>query len=222
MPSIGSGSMDTQTEHRAVESSFSATPTIVTATRFEFLLTRLIVRHGLVVHAGMRLERLNSSAHLGGPLVLCGLAGSLVRELTPGTVLIPDNVFTVDGQRFQCDAGLVRTLRAGAIKLGFRPVDGHLLTAPHIVTGAERAVWAKQGFIAADMEAAILAESNTAFATVRVILDSPSRSMSDAWESPAKALMHLDGWRELGWLAWAAPRYSVRAARIAAAAIDQT
>ncbi|HLI52372.1 MAG TPA: hypothetical protein VKU87_11270 [Thermomicrobiaceae bacterium] len=219
--------MATPTERAGKEPEFSDSPTIVTATRFEYLLTRLAAPRSRVICGGLRLERLlvpnpetatAGGSILDGEVILSGLAGSLVPELAPGSVLIPSLVADVDGNRFECDPRLVERLRQSARSRGFEPRDGHLLTAPNIVTGIERQMWAERGFAAVEMEAVILARTATPFATVRVILDSPSRSLSRGWEHPAGALASLDGWREVAWLAAAAPLYTLRSARIAATA----
>lgn len=221
-PLTGSASMATPTEVEAIQRELAKPCSIVTATRFEYLLTRLAARHCRVIHAGMRLERLGEAPKLDGPVILCGLAGSLVSELSPGMVLVPSQVSDAAGSRFNCDQRLVELLRMSTKQLGFDPIDGHLLTAPHIVTGDERAVWAERGFEAVDMEAALLGRTGTPFATVRVILDSPSRSLSESWERPMRALPRWNSCRELAWLATAAPRYALRAARVAAAPIAET
>lgn len=200
-----------------------ATPTesatIITATWFEYLLTRLAARHCRVIHAGMRLERLGGAQPQVRPLVLCGLAGSLVPGLEPGSVLIPSRVADVDGNQFDCDPRLIQLLRAAATRLGYEAADGLLLTATRIITGEERAIWAERGMVAADMEAALLARLSVPFATLRVILDGPSRSLAESWERPVSALLQRQGWREIAWLATAAPGYTLRAARIAAMAL---
>lgn len=221
-PLTGSASMATPTEVEAIEPDLAKAPSIITATRFEYLLTRLAARRNRVIHAGMRLERLGEAPKPGGPVILCGLAGSLISDLKPGMVLVPSQVFDTDGSLFDCDPRLVELLRLSARQRGFDPIDGNLLTATHIVTGDERAVWAERGFEAVDMEAALLGRMGVPFATVRVILDSPSRSLSERWAHPTRALPRWYSYVELPWLATAAPRYALRAARIAAAAIART
>jgi 4-hydroxy-3-methylbut-2-enyl diphosphate reductase len=151
--------------------------------------------------------------------VLCGLAGSLVGDLPPGSVVVPETVGLPDGRRFPCHAGWVEALATAADRIGL-PVDtGPMLTAPSVVTGAERAAWAAHGFRSADMEAGVLAAEGRQVVTVRVVLDSPERSISDQWERPLLAFWQPGLWRELLWMSWHAPRYARLAARIVGRAL---
>jgi hypothetical protein len=88
-----------------------------------------------------------------------------------------------------------------------------LLTAPSMVGGSDRDNWARQGFVAADMETGLLAERSFRVATIRVVLDSPLQDISPLWQRPWLALLRPQLWPQLLWLGHAAPRYSVQAAR---------
>ena len=55
------------------------------------------------------------------------------------------------------------------------------------------------------METAVVARTHTPFACVRVILDSPTRSISAGWLQPRNALLRPALWPEMLWLAVHAP-----------------
>lgn len=113
-----------------------------------------------------------------------------------------------------CDPVLVQALVTAARALGFQPDTRPLLTAPSLVVGKERGDWYRQGFVAADMETGLLGGRDLRVATVRVVLDSPEYNISQDWLRPARALIQPRLWRELFWLARAAPRYALRAAQV--------
>lgn len=152
--------------------------------------------------------------------VTCGLAGSLIRTLDPGTVLVPDLVSSTDGTVSRCDPEIRDALIRGARSIGLNPETGPLLTAAFIVTGVARGDWAARGFVAADMETAVLAKRVPRFATVRVVLDSPDRSISNRWTDPRRAALKPALWPELLWLTYAAPAYALRAARVVRAGLE--
>jgi hypothetical protein len=153
--------------------------------------------------------------------IVCGLAGALDPGLRPGTVVVPELVSRTDGTETRCDPVLREALVEGARALSFEPESGPLLTAPSLVTGDARHRWAHRGFIAADMETGLLAGRNIRVAAVRVILDSPERSISEQWVNPARALLQPALWGELLWLGRSAPRYALRAARVLKAGLDR-
>jgi hypothetical protein len=154
-----------------------------------------------------------------GTFVSCGLAGGLAAELAPGTVLVPDRVVLAGGGCFVCHPPLVRALVAAARALGYEPCTRPLVTTSAMVVGPARRTWARRGFAAADMETGRLLAWQPLGAAVRVVLDSPTRDVSGAWARPARALADPRAWYDLAWLAGAAPRYALRAARVAATAL---
>jgi len=204
--------MATRPDAAPVRSGVAGTTEILAPTLLEYLAVRAVRPSGAVVHTGVGLGRRGCSSGAVGAVV-CGLAGGLDPALAPGTIVVPSAVATPDGLSRQCDPALVSALRDGARALGFEPRSGPMLTAPQLVTGPARGFWAARGFIAADMETALL-PSGMPVATVRVILDAVARPISERWTTPGAALGRPGLLREFFWLSWAAPRYALRAARV--------
>lgn len=194
-------------------------PRILAPTALEAGLARLTLRGLPVERTGVALRGI-PHAEGGGTAVLCGLAGALAATLKPGDVVVPEEVGLPDGRRMRCDETWVALLRRAAADLAFRPETGPLLTAPTIVTGDARGYWERRGYAAADMEAGLLAARGWEIATVRVILDTRARSIAEDWEHPVRALIRPSLWHELGWLAFSAPRFSLRAAQIVRRALE--
>ena len=164
-------------------------------------------------HSGVALREWRRAAGLAG-VVICGLAGSLVTDLTPGTVFIPEVARLEDGSTVVCDPAFTMALVTAARSLGYRLDTRPLLTASGLITGPERQRWSSKSFVAADMETALLANTGLRVATVRVILDSPTHPISQEWIQPARAALRPGAWRDLGWLAWNGPRFALRAAEV--------
>jgi nucleoside phosphorylase len=162
-----------------------------------------------------------SAAPADSAVVVCGLAGALDCRLRAGTVVVPDVVGLPEGRGLRCDSRLVDAFVGAARSLRLPVEVGPLLTAPVLITGDARREWAERGFLAADMETGLLADQDLNVATVRVILDTPDRSISEEWERPGKAVLQPRLWSELLWLAWAAPLYAVRAARVLNAGLER-
>jgi 4-hydroxy-3-methylbut-2-enyl diphosphate reductase len=149
-------------------------------------------------------------------VIVCGLAGSLTDELPPGSVVIPQRVALASGASFDCDARLVERLVAAARGLALEPSLGALVTGPSILTGPARQAWAARGFVAADMESALLAERGSPLGVVRVIVDSPGVELSALWLRPVRACLRPWLWPQALRLALTAPGYAMVAARVAA------
>ncbi|HTX60632.1 MAG TPA: hypothetical protein VMH02_13260 [Verrucomicrobiae bacterium] len=188
-------------------------PAVVTATPLEAANARKELPGWRVVCAGMALAHGHPE---GDALISCGLAGGLGDRFQTGAVVIPREVRRPDGSVLLCDDALTQRLIAGARRLGLEPVVEPLLTAPGVVTGAERARWWAQGYAAADMETGLLRAPRVA--AVRVILDTPSRELSPAWLHPARALLDPRNWPQALWLARDSPRCARLAARVIAGA----
>jgi len=190
--------------------------TVVAPSTLEYLATRAVVGGFRVVKSGIGRGGRPDTA---GVVVICGLAGGLEPRLLPGTVVVAESVGTEAGQMVPCDKELVRLFVAGGKQLGFAVEIVRLLTAEQIVTGDERTLWAARGFDAVDMETARWHSPPGRLAAVRVILDTPRKSISEQWLNSRKAMVRPELWLEMGWLAVHAPRYAVRAARVTQAGL---
>ena len=186
---------------------------ILAPTFLEYWAVRRTLPHAHASWTGVRLTRWKGVCQ-GTTVIVCGLAGALVPDLPPGTVLIPERVGLTDGRIMQCDPTLVQVLVTAALSLHFRPDTRPLLTSQSLIVGSNRHDWAKRGFVAADMETGLLIERNLRVATIRVVLDTPGQTISPAWLHPAKALLYPQLWQELFWLCRVAPRYALRAAQV--------
>jgi 4-hydroxy-3-methylbut-2-enyl diphosphate reductase len=185
------------------------------------------IRHALsatgnpaqVVRCGIALRRWAPPPPPRPVFITCGLAGGLRSDLPPGTVVVADRVAMEDGQPVACDPEWVAALVAGARACGHEPVVGPVLTARRLVVGAARGAWAGKGFVAADMETALLLPTGAPLASLRVIIDAPAAEVSEHWVSPGRAALDPRRWPEAMWLAARAPRYSRLAARCLAAGL---
>lgn len=181
-------------------------------------IARLAPQVGLV-RAGIGLSTLDRQV-LTTPVVLSvGLAGGLTEDLVSGTVVIPSQVAREDGVLVACDPEWSAALERASRRLGYPTSTASLLSADALVTHAGRGLWAARGFGAVDMETALLAAMVRRVAAVRVVLDTPTREISSAWERPRRAALDPRNWREGAWLARAAPRFSRRAALVVAEAL---
>lgn len=177
--------------------------TVVTATGLEAAEARKALPASVrVLQAGISL-RLNTG-HIQGIAMSCGLAGGLRDDLPTGTVLIPRSVRRPDGTTVACDPELVESLSTAARALGHEPIDAPLLTSATLVHGADRRKWAAQGFAGVDMETGVIKSDR--IACVRVVLDTPFREISPAWQRPVSAIFHLRAWFDLPFLAMEGPR----------------
>jgi len=166
-----------------------------------------------VTQSGVGLRMWRRAPHVTG-VVICGLAGSLVSDLPPGSVVVPEVAGLEDGSTVLCDPEFRAALVKAAESMGHLVDSRPLLTASDIITGFARERWSSSSFAAADMETALLATMGLRVATVRVILDGPMHPVSRDWLEPAYALRHPRLWGEFGWLVWNAPRFALRAAEI--------
>jgi 4-hydroxy-3-methylbut-2-enyl diphosphate reductase len=172
-----------------------------------------------VVRCGISLSRWEPPPPPRPALITCGLAGGLRSDLLPGTVVVADSVAFEDGDRVGCDPQWVAALIAGARACGQEPVVGPMLTARRLVVGDARRAWAARGFVAAEMETALLASIGAPLASLRVIVDAPAAEVSERWTSPGRAALDPRRWREAAWLAARAPGYARLAARCVAGAL---
>jgi hypothetical protein len=166
-----------------------------------------------VVRCGMRLKGWAPPPPPRPAFITCGLAGGLRSDLPPGTVVVADRVALEDGELVACDPRWVAALVAGARACGHEPVVGPILTTRRLVVGTARETWAGKGFVAAEMETALLIPTGAPLASLRVILDAPAAEVSEHWVTPGRAAIDPRRWREAIWLAARAPRYTRLAAR---------
>lgn len=193
-----------------------ALPTIVAATRLEARAVRRALPTATVLLSGVGLSRLSVPTLLNGPVITCGIAGSLRRDVPAGTVVIPRCVLAPDGRTIECDGELVSALTGAALGMGLSVESRPMLTTRRLVTGAERLALADSGCVVADMETGLL--DAPAVASVRVVLDTPDRELSPVWARPWRALWQPAAWTELPWLLREGPRCATLAARVLAAA----
>jgi hypothetical protein len=189
--------------------------TVVAATTFEARAIRRAAPSLRVVQSGIALTHARAD-EFGDSVVTCGLAGGLRSDLPTGSIVIPESVAVPGGQLTACDKLLSNSLVAAAQHLGYIPFRGALLTSGSLICGQARTVWARAGFVAADMETGFVRAPRVA--AVRVILDTPQRELSDAWLHPAAVIFRPNLWLQGLWLARTAPGCTRIAAEIVAAA----
>jgi len=190
--------------------------TVVAATGMEARVVQHAVPRVRVVEGGVNLARVNASG-LGDVVISCGLAGALAPDLPTGSVVIPDHVLRPDGTLLECDDELVSRFDAAARRLGRVPARGALVTTQDLITGSARGAWAQRGYIAVDMETGFIQAKRVA--TVRVVLDTPERELSDAWLRPWTVFTRPDSWGQVLWVALEAPRCARLAAAVLAEAL---
>ena len=120
-----------------------------------------------VVRCGIGLQRWSPPKPPQPAFITCGLAGGLRSDLPPGTVVVAGSVAMEDGEPVACDPDWVAALVAGARACGHEPVVGPVLTARRLVLGDARDAWAGKGFVAAEMETALLVPTGQAGARRR-------------------------------------------------------
>jgi 4-hydroxy-3-methylbut-2-enyl diphosphate reductase len=143
------------------------------------------VRRGLpgaqVLRSGSGAARARSTALRAaripaGAVAVAGFCGAVVGGLRAGDVVVASEVRGPAGVTACESAPLVAALAA----LGIARVHaGPVVSADHIVRGAERQVLAGEGALAVDMESAWLAPAAAGrpFAVLRVVLDTPTREI---------------------------------------------
>jgi 4-hydroxy-3-methylbut-2-en-1-yl diphosphate reductase len=122
------------------------------------------------------------AGQLGGlaAVALAGIGGGLVSDLTPGHVVVANQVFDAEGhavgQPLTDPQGLAEALRRAGLAVRVGPV----LTAAKLVRGAaERARLAATGALAVDLESVpvLAAGWGLPFAVVRVVADTAGREL---------------------------------------------
>jgi hypothetical protein len=151
-------------------------------------------------------------------VISAGICGGLLPDHAPGTVVIATSVSDEAGATYPCDPALAMRLHRAATRLGLPVVAGSIVSTSAVVTGAGRTLWADRGHVAVDMESAAAAATAPRFGAVRVILDTPRRELSPAWEDPGRAVRNPSNWGEAAWLAIHTPRYALRVGAVLQAA----
>jgi len=192
--------------------------TVAAATGLEARAVRRAAPALHVVETGVALERVHGAA-LGDVVVSCGIAGSLRSDLRSGSVVVPGRVLRPDGEIVDCDPELTHRLENASRRLGSEPARGALVTTTTLLTGAQRAAWAKRGYEAVDMETGLVRAKR--LACIRVVLDTPDRELSDAWLHPWSIIVRPDAWREIEWVVREAPSCARLAAAILAEALGR-
>jgi hypothetical protein len=191
--------------------------TIVAATGLEAAAVRRAAPCLHVIESGIGLSRVHAG-DLGDTVVTCGLAGGLQDDAPTGSIVIPETVATQDGHKIACDPQLSEALLSAARQLGHSARRGSLLTSAELVRGADRALWASRGYLAADMETGFVRAPR--IAAVRVILDTPQHELSNAWLKPISVLGRPWLWQQALWLLREAPRCARLASAVVALAFN--
>lgn len=192
--------------------------TVVVATRLEAWAVRRRAPGAAVERGGVGLAGWRP-AHPMRVAASVGVAGGLAPGVEAGTAIIATEIALEGGDRVHIDPAWVHVLERAANRLGIPSMCAPLVTARRIVSGAERRPLAAQGFVAADMETALLIGLAPVVVAVRVVLDSVSRDLSSSWERPARAAVDPRRWPEALWLAARAPACALRAAAVVGAAL---
>jgi 4-hydroxy-3-methylbut-2-enyl diphosphate reductase len=175
---------------------------VVTPLRLEHAAVRGRLSGARVVRSGMGARRATATALTVAripfeALAVTGFCGATAGGMLPGDVVVATEVRGPDGVR-GCEATrIVAALEAAGIG---RVRVGPVVSADHVVRGAERTALAAEGALAADMESAWLAPAATGrpFAVVRVVLDTPECGLSRPLALVSGAVL---AWRTLRRLA---------------------
>jgi adenosylhomocysteine nucleosidase len=125
-------------------------------------------------------------------LMTFGMAGALDPALTPGSVVLPRELISGDGARFQASASW-RARVAAALRPVRAVTEGNLLTSDRAIeTPTDKAAaFHRSGAAAVDMESAAVAEvaarHNLPFIAVRVIVDTAADRLPRAVVAASRA-----------------------------------
>jgi 4-hydroxy-3-methylbut-2-enyl diphosphate reductase len=171
---------------------------VLTPLRIERAAVRRRLPRALVLCSGMGAANARAAAFVAAGIpadavAVVGFCGAVAGGLRAGDVVVAGEVRGPEGVTV-CDVGpVVAALEA----LGIQRISvGPIVSADHVVHGAERGVLAAQGALAADMESAWLAAAAAGrpLAVVRVVLDTPSREIH---RPPATLAGAVAAWRAL-------------------------
>ena len=149
-----------------------------------------LTRNGsqLLLTVGPRGEKL-AEALPDRPLAFLGvgLAGGLAPDVTPGCLVIGEQVLDEAGRAWRSDPALVGFAIQGLSRLGLPHRVGTLVTESQLVTtpAAKASLWRRTGALAVDLESAhCLAEAHRQgipALAVRAVADGPQMALDPVW-----------------------------------------
>jgi 4-hydroxy-3-methylbut-2-enyl diphosphate reductase len=149
--------------------------------RIEALAARRGAPNATVMRVGMGPDRAAKAAHAAArqparAVAVLGFCGALDPELQPGDLVVADELRGANGP-FACNGA--EALASALERTGLTARRGPLVSVRKIARGSRRAELAADGSIAVDMESAWLAPAAAGrpFATVRAVVDTPSREL---------------------------------------------
>ncbi len=155
--------------------------------RLEELLVRSASRGASVHRTGMGPRRAEAAAEMllaqpGAALLVLGFCGGLDERSVPGEVVVAEEVLaaTDEGHRAEAVSCAGAEALTGALTCkGLQARSGRIVCVSRLALGERRAELHAEGAIAVDMESVWLAAGagKRPFATVRVVLDSPSHEL---------------------------------------------
>jgi 4-hydroxy-3-methylbut-2-en-1-yl diphosphate reductase len=133
------------------------------------------------MRAGMGPRRAAAAAAVAGArparaVAVLGFCGALDDSLEPGSVVVASEL-RGNGAPLQCQR--LPELEKELDRVGIQPRRGPIFSTAKMARGASRARLADDGSIAVDMESAWLAHAAAGrpFATLRAVVDTPSREL---------------------------------------------
>ena len=171
---------------------------VLTPLRIEYAAVRRRLPGAMVLRSGMGAADARAAAVVAAGMpadavAVAGFCGAVAGGLRPGDIVVASEVRGPEGVTVCEVRPVVAALEAQGIG---RISTGPIVSADHVVRGAERGVLAAQGALAADMESAWLAAGAVGrpLAVVRVVLDTPSCEISRPLATLAGAVV---AWRTL-------------------------
>jgi 4-hydroxy-3-methylbut-2-enyl diphosphate reductase len=166
-------------------------------------------RSGQILRTGMGPKRARAAAEVAAgrsarAVAVLGFCGSLSDELGPGSVVLASEL-RGDGAPVQCER--LPQLEKELSHAGVDVRRGPIVSVPKMTRGRKRARLAEDGSIAVDMESAWLAAAagGRPFATLRAVVDTPSRELVristvpngiKAYRALGRAASALESWAQ--------------------------